>query len=408
MSAALVDHLWQSTLFAACAWALTWLFRANGAHVRYAVWLAASVKFLLPFSALAWLGAQSQPYLGLGETHALVAPGANDALALLASPGRAIHADATGSFWIGVAAAAWFAGFMAFTIRWFSRWRGILRLLRTAVPCAISAPVPIMTSASLREPGIVGIIRPVLLMPTGIETRLTAEQLHAVLGHELCHVRRRDNLTAAVHMLVEAVFWFHPLVWWIGARLVDERERACDEAVVRAGNDRHEYAQGILSVCRTYVASDLTCVAGVSGADLKTRLEAIMRKEEAKELSIVRRLALGGFALSAIAGPVLLGLALPASNAHAAEHATQAVGKIELLAGKRVRISYENVDVRDLIRAMGEAGGVNILVSDKVSGNITVELTETTWDHALDVILGSMSLVKHEKDGILFIEPASA
>jgi len=50
--------------------------------------------------------------------------------------------------------------------------------------------------------------------------------LEAVVAHELWHVRRRDNLAGALHMVVEAMFWFHPLVWWVGARLVDERERA--------------------------------------------------------------------------------------------------------------------------------------------------------------------------------------
>ena len=85
------------------------------------------------------------------------------------------------------------------------------------------------------EPGVFGILRPVLMWPAGIEDRLSDEQIEAILAHEVAHVRRRDNLAALIHMLVEAVFWFHPLVWWIGARLVDERERACDEDVVRLG-----------------------------------------------------------------------------------------------------------------------------------------------------------------------------
>ncbi|HEY3884210.1 MAG TPA: M56 family metallopeptidase, partial [Vicinamibacterales bacterium] len=63
------------------------------------------------------------------------------------------------------------------------------------------------------EPGVVGIRRPILLLPDRIAECLTPEQLDAVVVHELCHVQRRDNLTATVHMFVEAVFWFHPLVW---------------------------------------------------------------------------------------------------------------------------------------------------------------------------------------------------
>ena len=61
----------------------------------------------------------------------------------------------------------------------------------------------------------------------------------------MCHIVRRDNLLALMQMLVSAVFWFHPLVWWIGARLVDERERACDERVLapgrRPGNLRRKH-----------------------------------------------------------------------------------------------------------------------------------------------------------------------
>src|SRR5438552_651971 len=81
---------------------------------------------------------------------------------------------------------------------------------------------------------------------------LRPPQLEAVLAHELCHVRRRDNLVASIHMIVEAIFWFHPLVWWIGAKLVEERERACDEEVLRLGSEPRVYAEGIVNVCKLY------------------------------------------------------------------------------------------------------------------------------------------------------------
>ncbi len=123
---------------------------------------------------------------------------------------------------------------------------------------------------------MVGLLRPILLLPAGIAERLTPPQLEAVLAHELCHVRRRDNLFASIHMIVEAIFWFHPLVWWIGARLVEERERACDEEVLSLGSEPHVYAEAILNVCKLYVESPLVCVSGVTGANLKRRIEAIM------------------------------------------------------------------------------------------------------------------------------------
>jgi bla regulator protein blaR1 len=99
------------------------------------------------------------------------------------------------------------------------------------------------------------------LLPEGIFDRLTPTQLEAVIAHELCHVRHRDNLIAAIHMFVETAFWFHPLVWWIGKRMVEERERACDEEVLRLGSEPRVYAEGILKCVQVLRG----IIAGVRG-----------------------------------------------------------------------------------------------------------------------------------------------
>jgi bla regulator protein BlaR1 len=122
-----------------------------------------------------------------------------------------------------------------------------------------------------------------------------------VLAHEICHVNRRDNLFAAIHMIVEAVFWFHPLVWWIGAKLVEERERACDEEVVRLGSEPLAYAEAIVNICKLYVESPLKCVAGVTGSDLKKRIESIMNGMPGRRLTPARKLMLIAASMGAIA-----------------------------------------------------------------------------------------------------------
>ena len=109
-------------------------------------------------------------------------------------------------------------------------------------------------------------------------------------------------------MLVEALFWFFPLVWWLGARLNAERERACDESVLADGNDPQIYAEGILKVCRAYLQSPLACVAGVSGAGLKKRIEAIMENRLVLRLNAARKFVLSASAAVALALPVALGL----------------------------------------------------------------------------------------------------
>ena len=128
----------------------------------------------------------------------------------------------------------------------------------------------------MQEPAVAGIVRPVLLVPDGIEGWLSTAQLRAVLAHEPCHVRRRDNLKAALHMVVESLFWFHPLVWWLETRLIAERERACDEEVLADGNKATDYAEGIVRVCQNYLESPLRCAAGVGGGDLARRIESIL------------------------------------------------------------------------------------------------------------------------------------
>src|SRR6185295_14490363 len=97
---------------------------------------------------------------------------------------------------------------------------------------------------------------------------------------------------SAIHMVVEAAFWFHPLVWFVGARLVDERERACDEHVLRVCGEPRTYAESILSVCKIYVESPVICVSGVSGSDLKKRIEAIMINRIGLQLNLFGKTAL--------------------------------------------------------------------------------------------------------------------
>jgi beta-lactamase regulating signal transducer with metallopeptidase domain len=167
--------------------------------------------------------------------------------------------------------------------------------------------IEVQLSRASLEPGVFGIVRPVLVWPERISERLDDEQLEVILAHEVGHVRRRDNLTAALHMLVEAVFWFHPLVWWLGARLVEERERACDEQVLELGGERQVYAAGILKVCELCVESPLACLSGATGADLKRRIVRIMSGHVTHNLGIGRKLLLAAAALFAIAAPILAG-----------------------------------------------------------------------------------------------------
>jgi bla regulator protein BlaR1 len=205
--------------------------------------------------------------------------------------------------------AIWSGGVAVVLFSWWRQWLPIRAALRRATPLRLdaqygAADLEVLSSPSTREPGVVGIWRPRLLLPEGIAQRLTPAQLRAVIAHEQCHIRCHDNLAAACHMVVEALFWFHPAVWWIEERLVHERERACDEAVLRAGSRPQDYAEGILEVCRQSVGVGLACVAGVSGSNLRARVEAIMRNEIGCPMTRARQWALAAAVVAAVGGPI--------------------------------------------------------------------------------------------------------
>ena len=139
-------------------------------------------------------------------------------------------------------------------------------------------------------------------------------------------------------MFVEAVFWFHPLVWWIGKRMVEERERACDEEVLRLGNEPRVYAEGILNVCKLYVESPLVCVSGVTGANLKRRIETIMQNRDAYGLNFGRKLLLAVVGILAVAGPVVVGvLNTPTIRAQSAQVAPDSALSFEAASVKALK-----------------------------------------------------------------------
>ena len=311
-TAKLVTHLWQSTIVASGIWLLACALRKNHARVRYWVWFAASMKFLMPFALLIAAGEGLQ---SLQPAMALAHPALISTVTQVAQPFIAVQfVDATPaslashpSLWLSLVLLAWACGVVVVLLRFACGWRRVNRAKRSARLIDIRADVPVLATRELIEPGIFGIFRPVLLLPEGILDRLTVEQLRTIVSHEMAHVRRHDNLTFAMHMFVETLFWFYPLVWWIGARLIEERERACDEAVV-VNDTPQTYAEGILSVCRFYVESPVACVSGVTGADLKTRIARILTGEAMQSLDPGRKLLLAAVACAAFAIPVALGL----------------------------------------------------------------------------------------------------
>jgi bla regulator protein BlaR1 len=424
LAPALGNHLWQSTLFALAAGLLTLRLRKNHARARYWLWLAASVKFLIPFaflvdlgSHLAWsrgsAGTKAGLYLAMEE---IGQPFARPVIPAVAHATPSTIFPGLAHLFPALLAAAWLCGFLMVLFVWYARWHRISAVVRGALPlregreiqalrrlervAGIGRQIKILVSRASLEPGIFGIARPVLVWPEGISERLADAHLEAILAHELWHVRRRDNLAAAIHMVVEAIFWFYPLVWWLGSRLVDERERACDEEVLDLGGECQVYAESILKVCEFCVGSPLACVSGVTGADLKKRMVHIMTQRVVRKLDFSRKLLLSMAALVAVVLPIVFGLvsATPSRAASQAESVAASAPPFEVVSikpstagGGRVAFGYtpdglmaKNVSLQLLLREAYEvsddriSGGPSWVTTDKYDIQVKVNASVTT------------------------------
>jgi uncharacterized protein (TIGR03435 family) len=286
------------------------LLRSYDAKLRFWVWFAASVKFLVPFSLLMTMGARtaytpSQPQENVSSqlpvTVRLAQPFGLDFPIMTPEPAPSKLG------WLAIA-AVWISGCAGLALKRWRDWQGLRRAMRSSIESQIHAEIPVRLSPALFEPAVIGWSTPVLLLPCGMAGWLSDAQLRAVLIHEECHARRKDNILASIHMLVELLFWFHPLVWWIGAQLIAERERACDEEVLRRGAEPRTYAEGILAVCRMYTSSPLIAAPGVTGRSLKKRIEEIMINRRIQGLGLLRTAGLIVAGLSIVATPVITGI----------------------------------------------------------------------------------------------------
>ena len=262
-----VNHLWQATLFALPVWGAMKLLRQASPRVRHAGWMLALAKFALPAAALAavidrfgWRSPRLDSLATNFSAGAMVLLEAVEpVVAEVSENASASHAELYCAL-----TAIWLAGAFAVFAFWqFRHWRFTRGINADSVPATgsvaelsarlqrelgIAGDVPLLVSGQAAGPGLLGILRPKIVLPPNLENRLKEEELAAVLLHELIHLRRRDNLWATARMMVCCLFWFHPLIWLIDRQLMGERELMCDESVIRFGspaeNLRRRFVEG--------------------------------------------------------------------------------------------------------------------------------------------------------------------
>ena len=122
---------------------------------------------------------------------------------------------------------------------------------------------------------MVGWLRPVVLMPASALIGLGADQIEALLAHELAHIRRNDYLVNLFQTAAETLFFFHPAIWWLNGRIREERENCCDDLAVEVCGNRRAYARALTDLEQLRGTAPRFAMAA-GGGSLLRRVERLL------------------------------------------------------------------------------------------------------------------------------------
>jgi GWxTD domain-containing protein len=297
---ALAHFLWQGALLAAALRAA--LFLGAGRSSRWRHQAATACLLLLPLV----FGITLALSLGAGPSSVVLPPVAPR---MVFNPVIAQGVPAAPVDRLAWLAPLWMGGVILFYVFRLAGWARVDRMRRLGVCAApaewqqrlrelagavgVSQPVELLESCLACVPQVIGYWRPVILMPLGALAGLSAEQVEAILIHELAHIRRADYLVSVAQSLIEGLFFFHPAAWWISAVVRAEREFACDDVVVALRPDARAYAAALTTLEQSRWPAAYAAAAA-NGGNLVRRIRRLLGEPAPARVPSARASALAG------------------------------------------------------------------------------------------------------------------
>lgn len=398
---ALVHFVWQGALIALAFAGVNRAARSSAPSLRY--WAACAALALMmaaPLATGAWIagaapgvpseapklsgeGWRSMP---LAEAEARPADAA-EAAATLAPVRLARRTSIAIEPLVPGLAVGWAVGVLLLSLRLLGGWLWVRRLARRGllpVPVEWSAalarlraqlrirrPVGLWISPYVGGPALIGWLRPVILLPLSATSGLTPRQVELILLHELAHVRRWDYAVNLAQRLAETLLFYHPGVWWISARIREEREHCCDDAVVERASVR-DYVLALLAIEEARRPMPALAL-GAGGASLVARVRRLTspaRRTDSEGRTPV--------ALAAAAALLALAAARPSpAPVHAPPSAPGLCGADAAPAGLTLCAGLGR-EAAGLLRGTGHAGAV--IVQDVATGAVLVSTQSDSVD----------------------------
>ena len=302
----------RTSVLLACVSLLSLALRRASASVRHALWVVGLLAVLvfplasrvlpewdwvvLPETTPPAVAFDTTPEPAVvpepGAAYTHVSPEPSRAASATTDPAVHPHIPASTRWnWSNWLALIWALGSLVFMLGWAKSVWDLHLLTRSSRPgteglnaqlmeaqreIGISATIPLRIAAEAIPPMTWGILRHVILLPAAA-TDWSPVRQRLVLAHELAHVKRNDGLGQLLAQAVCAIYWFNPLVWYAVRRLHVERERACDDCVLRLGADGADYADHLLQITRGLNSGFAqSAVSMAHPSQLKARMIAIL------------------------------------------------------------------------------------------------------------------------------------
>jgi len=158
--------------------------------------------------------------------------------------------------------------------------RARLHVLRRAMGIRREVAVRVLRTVAL--PCSARLWRPIIWLPAAMLTRLPPEQIEALIAHELAHIRRLDWVWNGLQCVIEALLFYHPAAWWLGRRIRQEREHACDDLAVAAGSEALVLAEALSAledlrpVYQSHCRSHYRLTLSANGGSLMQRITRLL------------------------------------------------------------------------------------------------------------------------------------
>jgi beta-lactamase regulating signal transducer with metallopeptidase domain len=291
----LIHSLWQGAIIAGGV--LIVVTRLRSPQARYAFYCAgmAALPLVIALTFAARIKS-STPFIS--DSNAIQFAGEIRRAGVGANPGNVLSGNR--GDWnqaVGTLAWIWIAGVAVMSLRAAGAGLGVRRLRRDAAPCdhsewerklnewsrelRIAKPIRLCVMTLNDVPAVIGHFKPIILLPAAILTRMSNEQIEALILHELMHIRRNDFLVNALQVICETLLFFNPTAWWLSRAIREERENCCDDAVARFSGRRAEYARALLSLEETRAFRCEPLAVGAHGGSLKKRIARLLSPESA-------------------------------------------------------------------------------------------------------------------------------